>query len=314
MSGSGPGGKPPAYTLAGDKTLTPFLRKGEVFVGERAAHLQRQGRPAAADDVRVAALPSAQTTTGGGLHEVLPTSERNRPHVVASPALQGVQMGARTTPALTPLRSNIKNKKTGAVTPHIGGHTGTFLGNQGTRGQADAHDHLRRTAANLPPGMSPVGASVAMMIAQISATPTGMDLVSTPDITGFTPALQGMSKPIEPPMQPAPIRNAFAAAIHRGREQTKRRVMQQMSDVPAAERPHMPPLSPKREPMDISGSGGDYVKPSKKRPRSPSPPPLRLDPQMHKRAKTNISATQSEAAQRSAHMSQPMRVEPRKKK
>ena len=268
-----------------DPTLAHYIPPGQSIVMERAVRMMRSGRRVRGVPVRVRARPFEHTTMGQGLHEVLPTSERDRISNISSPELRDTmaqdQSGNRTTPAVQTMWDPEGRR--------IVGHTGTFVhpanrrSSQGTRGQSAAHDQLRAAHLEIIKRQDPPGvAAVNSLVAGLDNTPSGREMLQDPGLEAFTPNYTRASNSRE-----------LAAEIHNRREHMKDRVATLRAGLPESERNLARPTSPQRTLMGAE-FGGDGRYAGRKRKRSPEPEfpdeytiahmtawatqPMRLDP------------------------------------
>ncbi|WP_137938365.1 hypothetical protein [Chitinivorax sp. B] len=269
-------GAPGYYAQHTDPTLQPFLSQGETLIGQRAHTKQLNGQTPGPDEVRVPAKNSGLTVGGDGLHEVLPTSNRGdvakAPLGVVRDTLADIQSGMRTAPSKTFFRRD----DNGA--PEVGGHTGAFRGNQGTTGQAAAHNQQRHQLSNiLVPSAAPPsdGQMVAQMMSRhLNATASGPEIMASHYFTGMSPNMilnnphgerhgthgaDDFRRPLESPGAANPYnRIELASLVHADREVAKERLEQYIQTIPVPDRGEIVPPSPRRATLNADGTGGQF--------------------------------------------------------
>lgn len=280
--------KRPKYEQRKDRTLSPFMRKGESIVGERAVEGQSKKRKVTSEDVRVVARGSSQTLRNEGLHEVIPTNKRNE--MEGRKHLSHIQSGLRTSPSTTVFR-----RKDG----ELGGHTQTFVKRSGqgsthTKGQGPAHDELRDEFVTVKKRkLSEPASSASMMSRQLRITASGPEIMKSDYLTDALPNSLSAKGPLESPKAKSkPNRTSFARSTHSKREQAKQRYYQFVQqEVPEKEVFQFAPPSPMRAPMEQDGTGGGYLR---------APFPLPQIPEF---------PTEQRQAHTTAWMTQPLRSE-----
>jgi hypothetical protein len=243
------------YTQATDPTVTPFLRSGENYMGERGVDKQLSGKTPLARDIRVDAVKSSGLSRGSGLHEVVPTNLGGQVSNSGNEALIGAQSGFRTS--------------TGQQLFNIGGgdvgaHTGFAPkpGSRGythTKGQAAAHDEMRDVVDDIVDNnvtdVDEVVNELALRHLEVSAQ--GQAVLNSAYITGMLPNYhQGLGAvgPVVTIGPPDPQRLRVAQDAHNSREAVKRRVRTHKRSTGRGRSP-----SPPRRPINAQGGGGDPI-------------------------------------------------------
>lgn len=276
------------YSQATDPTLKVFIPKGKKYVGQAAADEQMKNKTPLAGAVRVASKTIVGSNTdGAGLHEIIPTSYRGE--VLGDDDLIGMQSGMRTSTAHTLLSHRFYDGSS-----DLGGHTGFFASNKGTRGQAAAHDHLREGVdeINKTPNMHRDDKINMMLNRHLETIPLGNEIVESEYIAGLNP--KAYDGPIEEQSGGArPNAVEMAKKIHESRERVKRRVRALKRATGRGRSP-----SPPRKPINAKGSGGEHY-----------PAGARAPYEVEELPKFEVEAgvAYSESANKSAWATAPMR-------
>jgi hypothetical protein len=254
------------YDHPSDPTYKPFLRSGEQFVGQRALKRQAIGETPTSDEVRVGAVKPSGSVYGYGQHEVLPTDTRRKIGSAKLASLRGLQSGARTSTQFTFFLQPDQKE--------VGAHTGALpnpsgRGSTNTRGQAPAHDTLRKKIDELIANKVTDSDEAAneMMLAQIGVQPTGRHVLESSYITGAHSGYGVLGPALTPNATPDPVRLRIAQE-----SQDRREVMKERTRSLKRERNRGRSPSPPRTRIDSSGKGGEPVTvPSSSYPTVPIP-------------------------------------------
>lgn len=250
------------YEQSKDSTITPYLTGGDKFMGEKGSRDQLKGSKPKSEKIRVPAKTIGNRRFGSGMHEIVPTNLA--PEIVNKKSLIAFQSGGRTSTDLTLFRRTTdKKEKRKSGTLEIGTHTGfapkeTGKGSTHTKGQAPAHDKLRKTARKSKSESDDFIVVNEMLNSHLDTQPTGPEIMESEYIEGMIPNISDIGKigPVsDDPTQKDKERIKLAKEIHDRREKLKRRSRSLKREKKRGRSP-----SPPREPIDDSGSGGDYIK------------------------------------------------------
>lgn len=237
----------PIYRQDRDRTIRPFLARGERYLGQKGAEKQQRGLRPTALEIRVKARKLKKSQLyGAGLDEGLPTDQRNIIADLKNKTLAGIQSGLRGS-----------TDKTILVTSQgqVAGHTGAFrsLTNANssthTQGQADAHDTRRSIIIN-------ANVTDDMLIsnttqAYVQSLAHGTQILNASHLAGAIPndTTYGI---IEQGLGPHRIK--LAQDSHENRETLKRRLsrFERETKLPRSS-------SQERTPIDNNGNGGQYL-------------------------------------------------------
>lgn len=246
-------GAPKSYSQSGDATLVSpgYITKGNTLVGETAMRDIIAGNKKSSAKVRVDGHPFANTITGVGLHEAVPTDMKAYLLTITNYSLRAelamIQSGARTSTALT-----IMVTPTGDAAAHtkVFPNPADTRGSLGTAGQPAAHEVLRDKVRSFsasgayPPGV----VLVEMLVTMLETLATGQKIANAALFKGLTPNVTDYADVQQ-----------MAVAIHQFREEIKERVMGLRAEVVKT----MPPAAAKlvRQPsnarlkMTLNSSG-----------------------------------------------------------
>ncbi len=220
-------------------------------MGESGALLQSKSKIPTSRDIREDAVKTSDLRGGSGLHELLPTNMGPEVSKSGNPIAIGLQSGARTSTAHQMFRIDGGD---------VGGHTGFAPkptggpGSTHTRGQAPAHDRMRKRArTSVFKETEPDTAINELMREHLDVTPTGQDILNSSYLEGMQPNVSSIGT-IGKVGQKDPARIRLAQFGHSEREQVKKRTLSHKRKRGYGRSP-----SPDRTPIDDDGNGGDYL-------------------------------------------------------
>ncbi len=248
-----------SYEQSKDRTVTPFLKAGRKFMGERGAKSQALGKNPPESHVRELAVEHDQLegNKGAGLHEFIPTNYRGKVAKSGDEAMRALQSGARSSTALTSFRRIAdKSDKRKIGKREVGLHTGFASSPSKRKGQAGAHNEMRAIFNIILKAQSAKEAVNIVLLKHLEVSATGRDILNSEYITGVTPHLKGIGK-IEPVADKhGPNRLLLAQVVHTVREGVKRRT-RSLKRTDKSKRSRSP--SPPRRRIKANGLGGGYV-------------------------------------------------------
>lgn len=235
------------YAARNDPSVKPYLTKGNDFMGHTAMRKQLKNKKSLARDVRVKSVKRPSARAGAGIHELLPTDQRDK--VRGNNAAIAFQAGARiaTDRAYLVDKSNKTGAHTGAMPKKKG------RGSTNTTGQSEAHDRLREAKVSKK-RKTKRGEVYERMANALDTMPTGQQMMESDRLTGGIPNRK-KAKAFKAPKAKDDERIFEAQLQQRQREHMKRRFVTQATKDGHTGR--MP--SPPREDIQNDGSGGGYI-------------------------------------------------------
>lgn len=245
------------YDQSSDDTVTPFLGKGQSYMGEKALDKQLSGKTPTSSDIRVNAVKSKDLRGGSGLHEVVPTNLGSKVMKSGNESLMGAQSGFRTSTGKQMF--NIEGDEVGLHTGFAPKKSGR--GSTHTKGQSKAHDQMRETVDEIIDNDIDDRDEVLnkLLLQHVNVTPHGQSILESDYLTGSYPNDHGGLGEFGPRSKKGPIdpqRLQISRKRHAEREEVKRRGRTHKR---STKRKRLRSPSPPRSLIDQHGNGGDYI-------------------------------------------------------